>query len=513
MDSSGCKDGTLAVASLKVNTIANFVGQIWLTIINFALVPLYIKFLGIESYGLIGFFISLQALASVMDLGLSTSANREVARHSGEYDGALAEVLSTLQYVYFAFAAVIIIGFYAASGMLSTSWISAESLSHDTVRRAVIIFGITVGLRWPVALYTGILRGVEKQVKLNVISIVVSSLKGIGSVVFIMFISNSILILLEWHLICGVIEVIFIGTFAWKSLPVPLRPKRSFSYPALRSILGFSATVAGISILAIIIKQIDKMIISKLLPLADVGYYNTAFQACAGIQLFITPISTAVFPRLSSIIKTGSQENLTDVYHKASRMISFAASPVAAIMVFNSYDVLLLWTKSTIVAEKASLALSILACATIFNSVMQASYVLQLAAGLQRIPLINNIIAFALFTPLTYLLVMKLGIIGGAVSWAVYNLLYYSITPFFTHRHVLNGQLVEWYVKDTIPFIVLSLGIFGTIYLVAERFDPLVKAVFVVTGVFLYVLIAYCVDQTIKAQCNYLYCRISEKIS
>ena len=500
------------MACLKINTIANFIGQIWGALINFALVPLYIKFLGIESYGLIGFFVSLQALVSVMDLGLSTSANREVARHSGESDGKLAEVLSTLQYVYFAFAAVIIAGFYAASGMLSTSWITAESLSHDIVRKAVIIFGITVGLRWPVALYTGILRGVEKQVKLNAISIAVASLKGVGSAILVVFVSNSILLLLEWHLVCGFIEVAVSGTVAWKSLPATFRKNRGFSYTALRSILGFSTTVAAISILAVIIKQLDKVVISKLLPLADVGYYNTAFQAYTGIQLFITPVSTAVFPRLSSIIKSGSHEDLTEVYHKASKTISFAASPVAAIIIFNSRDILLFWTKSTIVAEKASLTLSILACAAIFNSVMQASYILQLASGLQRIPLINNIIAFALFTPLTYFFVMRLGIIGGAVSWAVYNLLYFSITPYFTHRHVLNDQLVGWYMKDTIPFIVLSLGIFGGIHLVAEGLNHLTKVVVVATGVVIYVLIASSIDRTVKAHLTSLYHMIAERI-
>jgi len=45
---------------LKRNIIANFAGQGWTALMALAFVPLYIKFLGIEAYGLIGFFAMLQ---------------------------------------------------------------------------------------------------------------------------------------------------------------------------------------------------------------------------------------------------------------------------------------------------------------------------------------------------------------------------------------------------------------------------------------------------------------------
>ena len=41
---------------LKRNLIANYVGQGWAALIGLVFIPLYIKYLGIESYGLIGLF-------------------------------------------------------------------------------------------------------------------------------------------------------------------------------------------------------------------------------------------------------------------------------------------------------------------------------------------------------------------------------------------------------------------------------------------------------------------------
>ena len=47
---------------------------------SLAFVPLYIKFMGIESYGLVGIFVSLPALFGVLDMGLSTTLNRELTK-------------------------------------------------------------------------------------------------------------------------------------------------------------------------------------------------------------------------------------------------------------------------------------------------------------------------------------------------------------------------------------------------------------------------------------------------
>ena len=42
--------------NLKINTIANIAGQIYAIFIGIIILPLYLKYLGQEAFGLIGFF-------------------------------------------------------------------------------------------------------------------------------------------------------------------------------------------------------------------------------------------------------------------------------------------------------------------------------------------------------------------------------------------------------------------------------------------------------------------------
>ena len=47
--------------ALKRNLIANYLGQCWVGVMSVVFIPLYIQYLGIEVYGLIGVFAVLTA--------------------------------------------------------------------------------------------------------------------------------------------------------------------------------------------------------------------------------------------------------------------------------------------------------------------------------------------------------------------------------------------------------------------------------------------------------------------
>ena len=54
------------------------------------MVPLYIKYMGPEAYGLVGFFAMLQAWFNLLDMGLTPTIARETARFRGGATDALS---------------------------------------------------------------------------------------------------------------------------------------------------------------------------------------------------------------------------------------------------------------------------------------------------------------------------------------------------------------------------------------------------------------------------------------
>ena len=95
--------------TLKRNLIANYLGQGWSAAMGLAFIPLYIRYLGMESYGLIGIFAVMQAWLAMLDMGLTPTLNREMARFTAGVHGAqhILNLLRSLECVCFGAAALI----------------------------------------------------------------------------------------------------------------------------------------------------------------------------------------------------------------------------------------------------------------------------------------------------------------------------------------------------------------------------------------------------------------------
>lgn len=60
----------MAVSSLKFNILASYVSQIYLVIISIAILPIYMKYMGAEAYGLVGFLLCYKVFLAYLILGL-----------------------------------------------------------------------------------------------------------------------------------------------------------------------------------------------------------------------------------------------------------------------------------------------------------------------------------------------------------------------------------------------------------------------------------------------------------
>ena len=80
--------------SVKRNIVANYAGQLYATLIGILLVPLYVRYMGVEAYGLVGFFTMLQGWFMLLDMGLTPTLGREAARFKGGAIDALEKSLA-----------------------------------------------------------------------------------------------------------------------------------------------------------------------------------------------------------------------------------------------------------------------------------------------------------------------------------------------------------------------------------------------------------------------------------
>src|SRR6266851_2393778 len=127
------------MTTVRANIVANFAGRAWVMLMGIAFVPVYLHLLGIEAYGLIGFFLTLQSVLGIMDLGLSLTLNRELARASNLPDDGLrmANLLRTMELAYWAMSVAVGLLVVAVAPWIAKNWVNAVTLSGDAVESAI----------------------------------------------------------------------------------------------------------------------------------------------------------------------------------------------------------------------------------------------------------------------------------------------------------------------------------------------------------------------------------------
>ena len=157
------------MSRLRRNVRANFVGSGLVAVLSVIVIPVYIHFLGIEAYGLLGVLAALQATFGLMDLGLSATLTREMARLGTFPDRhqEMRDVSRTLEVLYWLLALAILLIILVSAPVISRDWLRPGDLSVTQVVRALWTMAALIAIQWPSSLYAGGLAGLQHQVLLN----------------------------------------------------------------------------------------------------------------------------------------------------------------------------------------------------------------------------------------------------------------------------------------------------------------------------------------------------------
>jgi O-antigen/teichoic acid export membrane protein len=441
--------------SLKRNVLANFGGSAWSALMNLAFVPLYIKLMGVESYGIVGVFASLVGMLVVLDLGLSQGMTREMALLSTDKKNVhrLADTARTLEIVYWCLAFCVALAIVLLSQFIAYRWLKPVQLSRESLLHALWIMALVIGLRWPVAIYSGGLNGLQRQVLVNVILIVFATLQGAGALAVLWFIEPSIHAFFFWQALIALLQVAVLRLALWRSLSPGI--KGQFREDVLRKIWRFAAGMSGISLTAAILTQLDKVLLSRILTLTEFGYYVFASVIAGALYKVIGPIFVAYYPRLTELVANDDQLSLTRTYHQACQLMAIAIVPAALMLVFFSSEILMLWTNSLDIVTNSSLLVSLLVVGSVLHGFMNMPFALQLAHGWTKLAFYLNLAAVVILTPSIYFATFNWGAVGAAGAWIVLNGTYVLIGVQLTHRRLLPAEKWRWYFTDFfVPFTV-----------------------------------------------------------
>jgi O-antigen/teichoic acid export membrane protein len=455
--------------SVRRNAVANYIGTFCQAVLGFLFVPLYIKYLGVESYGLIGFSVSLSALLRLADLGLSATLSREYARCSAFPDSArhMRSLLKTLQTVYWAISFFVALMIVALAPLIARYWINPGSLDVAVVQNAVMLMGLTVAMQGPMSLYIGGVFGLQRHVLGNVINFVLALLRSGGVVLALAIVSPSLNTYFVFQFGVASIGALGTGIILWGILPRTAIPS-CFEMSQLRSIWRFAAGMSINSVLGLILFQLDKIILIKILPLRMFGYYAVASTAAMAVTYLSGPLVTTFLPRYTQLYAAEGKELLRETYRRSCQFNALITIPTVIFLAFFSKEALLIWTQNPDIADHAHLILSLLVIGYGLNQLVTLPYALQTAAGWVKLGVYMNTGAVLLFVPALVIATNLCQGVGAAAVWIALNCIYVFIYVNVLHDHILKGEARQWYAGTLLPLILaVGIGLLGRYFLSA----------------------------------------------
>ena len=443
------------------NVGAGLASSIWTALLGLAVVPQYLKYLGIEAYGLIGFFATTQVLFQILDMGMAPTINREIARcsASSRWD-EVRSLLHTLGVIYWCVAGIICVIMIVLAPLISEHWLKSNSLEPQTIRHSVMLMGLVIACRWPIGLYQGTLNGLQRIATSSAINIVMVSLGSLGAVCILAFVSPTVNAFFLWQACVGTLYALVLHWTTWRA--VGRAGATRFDVRALRSIWRFSASMMALTFSALVFTQLDKVLLSKLLTLSAFGMYTLAGVVASALSILITPFYNAIYPRFSAYVVQEQTNQLLELYRVSGRLLATALFPVAMVIAVVGEDLIRLWTGNPQLAVGVAPLAALLAIGTAIHGTMYIPHALLLSQGKTFIPLTINVALLLIMVPVTVSFAISYGALGGAMAWLVLHTLYVIIWAFLMQRYASNSTGVAWLRHEIgIPLLIcILIGLF-----------------------------------------------------
>jgi len=473
---------------LRTNILANFIGSGWIALLTLAATPIQIHLLGVEAFGLIGLITVLQVMFGTLDLGLSAAVTQTIASDRSPGRSTSAPLTNSVGSAYVLMAMVIGGLLWLLAGWIATRWLKPEALDGATVLAAIRAIGLYVAIRWPIAFFTGVLNGVQRMDVLNLLKSGAATVRiVVGTLLILAW--PSITLFLVWFAVSALLELLAFAIVTHRLVP-ELRPTIRISLPAIRSVLRYSLTMAAIAVLSMLITQMDRIFVSKMLSLQAFGYYSLAYTIGAAISLLQLSINNASLPAFAEAASHSGRE-LALRYDKVSEFTSFVVALPCCLLIFYGADILRVWVSED-AARGASLPLMLLAVGFFVNAAVSSAYLAAVATRRAEIPAAVNMVGILIYAPALYILTREFGTAGAASGWMALNLFYVLALLPAVHRIVLHEPLFPWLWRGLAAPTLAAVVAVGSTRLAADAVgSPLAVWTAFTVAIPLYALVGY----------------------
>jgi len=401
--------------------------SVYQALLQIGLLPFYLNLIGLDGYGIVGFFMALQGMASVLDTAVSGAVCRQIAwlNARGVENLRIPPLVYSTEILFWAVVSFFTLLFFIFVFFFHEQWFQESDRFEYQIREISWLAGGAFLTSFPAGFYAGIMNGYEKQVHSGLLGALAQSVRSFGGLAVLMLNAADLRMFFVWNMVIGALHTMLQRKAALKCLPAPAIKTR-FSWPAVKSIQKFAGGMFAITACSSLGVYADRLILSKFVSLSDYGLYVFIANLLGGMSRFVSPLIVYYNPKMAAFASTQNNKKLIESLQEFFSWI--CALLIPPLITFATFSNLwLVWWTGNSVFTSGTEAISFLLGAVLLLN--QACYPVtsMLYANEKMKGVFKGTICAAIFTPLALLAIIpEYGSLGAAATMALIALAHFA---------------------------------------------------------------------------------------
>ena len=399
---------------LARNTIWNLIGQVAPLVVAIFAIPLLIKGLGMDRFGVLTLAWVVIGYFSLFDLGLGRALTQLVANKLGA--GQESEIPAL---AWTGLILMLIMGLVGTLVVcLLSPWLIQDALKipknlHPEVLNAFYLLAVSIPVVTNTAGLRGLLEAYQRFDFTNLVRIPMGIFTFLGPLLVLPF-SHSILpvvaILVIGRLIAWVVHLFL----CFNVLP-DMSHGILLQLKLIRQLLIFGSWMTVTNIVGPLMVYFDRFLIGGLLSVAAVAYYATPYEVVTKLLIIPGALVGVLFPAFSSNFVQDRRHTVL-LFGRGVKYTFLSLFPVSLIIITLASEGLDLWLGADF-AKNSTRVLQLLTMGVFINSLAQVAFALIQGARRPDLTAKLHLIELPFYLLTVWWLIDAYGIEGAAIAW------------------------------------------------------------------------------------------------
>jgi O-antigen/teichoic acid export membrane protein len=403
-------------SAIKTNILWSLLGRLLPMGLAVFTIPIIIKGLGNERFGILTLIWMIVGYANLFDFGLGRALTQLVSQRIGEENtDDLPDLIWTTVFLLTGFGSIAAIALFSFAPYVVHTFLKVSPQNEPETVLAIQSLAFCLPIFFASSAFSGVLAAYQKFKTATMVNLPMLLFNFVGPLLVFPFTHNLAAVMLM--LLLGRIITLFTnGWMCCKTVP-NLMQKIHFNRSYIRQLFSFGGWMTVTNVISPLMVTFDRFLIANILTASVVAFYTTPFDVVSKLLIIAQCITNVLFPAFSTAL-VNNPERAKSLFVKSTlSILVLTAIPAIGLMLFAP-QAFTLWINANFAKEAAPIA-QVMSLGILINAISAVPFVYIQAKARPDITAKFHLLEFPVYALVIWYAVHQFGLIGAAWAWVI----------------------------------------------------------------------------------------------